>query len=308
MRERHLHLSGATSTTLLWELITQSGLKTTAKNYWEFEKTVLMNRSNVDSLDDYLAILHRLELAQSSPQAIEACFYDAFRSCYLSGVTEMELRWNPLKRSQSGALDLDRLIVAARSGYERAKMTYGIHGGMIFCLGRDMTEIENSAIWKMAMRYNGKGCTGIDIAGPEHKPLMDYAELKYIYAYAETLKLERTIHCAETLRDHTEAELEYVLTVLKPNRVGHGLQIHRYPKLMEIASKQNLHFEICISSNLATKAVESLEEYAQILKKFEEYKLDYSINTDSTFLLQTNLAKEHEIHEKIKGIARNSLK
>ncbi len=135
---------------------------------------------------------------------------------------------------------------------------------------------------------------------------MEYAELKYIYAYAETLKLERTIHCAETLKDHTEAELEYVLNVLKPNRVGHGIQIHRYPKLMKIAAKQGLHFELCISSNLATKAVGSLEEYAQILKKFNEYKLDYSINTDSTALLRTNLAKEHEIHEKIKEISKNA--
>lgn len=306
MIEKHLHVSGSTSIPLLWELIIQSGLKTTAKNYWDFEKTVLMDKSNVQSLDDYLSILHRLELAQSAPQALELCFYDTFKHCYLSGVTEAEIRWNPLKRSANGTLDLDRLIVAARSGYERAKMTYGIKGGMIFCLGRDLTEVENSAIWKMAMRYNGKGVHGIDVAGPEHKPLMQYAELKYIYSYAESLNMQRTIHCAETFTDHTEAELEYVLNVLKPNRIGHGIQCHRFPKLLEMAARQKLHFEICISSNLATKAVSSLEEFAKIFKKFEKYGIDYSVNTDSTFLLRTTLAREHKLLEEIKKIAKHA--
>lgn len=297
MRERHLHLSGATSVSLLWELITQSGLKTAAKGYWEFERTVLMGQQDITSLDDYISVLHGLEKTQSSPQAIELCVYDAFKTSYLAGVTDMELRWNPVKRSQHGSLDLDRLIVAARSGYERAESTFGIKSSMIFCMGRDCSQAENLAIWGKAKKYFRKGCNGIDVAGPERVPLANHPEFEQIYKEAADLGMERTIHVGETPHSLTEEELDYVLTVLKPNRIGHGTQIHKYPALMEKARQLGVHFEVCISSNLATKSVASLEEFSTILGLFKEFSLDYSINTDSTHLLQTTLAKEYALHQ-----------
>lgn len=299
MRERHLHLSGATSVSLLWELITQSGLKTAAKNYWEFENTVMMGQQAIESLDDYISVLHGLEKTQSSPQAIELCVYDAFKTSYLAGVTEMELRWNPVKRSQHGSLDLDRLIVAARGGYERAESTFGIKSSMIFCMGRDCSTAENLAIWKKAKKYFRKGCNGIDVAGPEKVPLASHPEFEGIYREAADLGMERTIHVGETSHGLTEAELDYVLSVLRPNRIGHGTQIHRFPSLMEKASKLGVHFEVCVSSNLATKSVASLDEFGTILGLFKEFGLDYSINTDSTHLLQTTLARESALHQEI---------
>lgn len=298
MKDLHLHLSGATSPVILWTLIKESGFKVKSKDFFDFEDTLLMDRSKIDSLDKYLEILHRIDEAQSFPRAIELSVYDAFSSSYLAGCTELQLRWNPVKRSQNQKIDLDTLIVAARAGAERAKNYFGIGGSMILCMGRDLEPAANSAIFSKALQYNHKGVTGIDVAGPESQRLSD--DYVTFYRVAKDVGLETTIHCGETVHDGAEEELAFVVERLKPDRIGHGIQIHKYPKLMKKASNAGIHFEICMTSNLTTRAVESLEQFKEIFRIFEENQLKYSINTDATYLLKTNIRKENELFNSLK--------
>lgn len=302
MKDFHLHLSGATNPVLLYELIQEAGLKG-AKDYWQFLKKVTMDRSKVKDLDDYLNVLHIIDEAQSSPRAVELSVYDSYVNSYLHGCEYMELRWNPYKRSQKFKIDLDKLIISARAGYERAKSVFGIDGGLILCLGRDVSQEANEGIFKKAIQYHKKGIIGIDIAGPEKMNL--HEEFQNYYTTANALEMITTAHVGEIDHEGVEDELAFVLEKYKPKRIGHGIQIHRFPKLMKIASKNNVHFEICITSNLTTKAVESKEKFAEIFKIFEENKLDYSINTDATFALNTNIHIENELYKEIKSISLN---
>ena len=169
MKDLHLHLSGATSPVLLFEMISETGLKIKTKQYEQFVNTLLMNDGKVNSLDDYLAIIHTIDEVQSSPRAIELSFYDSYKTSFLNGCRYLELRWNPYKRSQNFKIDLDRLIVSARNGYEKANSIFGIEGAMLFCLGRDCTEEQNEAIFKKSIQYFKKGVIGLDVAGPESK-------------------------------------------------------------------------------------------------------------------------------------------
>lgn len=299
MHDYHLHLSGATDPAVLYEIIREAGLKTGAKDYWEFEKTILMNKESISSLDQYLKVLHTIDEAQSSPLAIERCVYNAYVSSYLVGCTYLELRWNCTKRSQKGRIDLDSLIVAARAGYEKANTIFGIKGGMIFCLGRDCNEQENEALFKKALQYRNKGVIGLDIAGPEKKPISK--EFVYYYRAANASKMVTTCHVGEVYHEGVEDEIAFVLEKLKPQRIGHGIQIRHFPKLLKKAASMNIQFEICITSNLTTRAVKDYNEFREIFKTFEEYSIDYTINTDSTFPMKTNIRREHEIFEAIKA-------
>lgn len=303
MIDLHLHASGASSSRVLWTLVKESGFKTKAKNYWEFQKLVTMNKSEVDSLDDYLSVLHDIDLVQSSPRAIELSFYEAYLDSYLAGCSFLEMRFNPVKRSQNNKLDLDSLIVAARAGKERAKNYFGIDGSIALCMGRDCTQKANEAIAQKAITYVKKGISTLDVAGSENLPLQRYFE--DIYKDAKKAGLNRTIHIGETKHDKTEEELEFVLTKLKPDRVGHGIQIVNYPDLMRLASLNGTLFEICITSNLTSRAVSSLDEYAKIMKTFERYNLKYTVATDATHAIDTNIRKENQLMEEIKNIARN---
>jgi len=301
MRDIHLHLSGATPPEILWEIVRESGFKTGSKNYWHFAQNITMDRTKVKDLDSYLQVLHAIEEAQSSPLAVQESVYSAYRASYMYGCTYMELRWNCVKRSQKGRIDLDSLIVAARAGYERAKMIYGIEGGMILCLGRDCSEEENAALFKKAIQYNDKGIIGLDIAGPEHNSIPK--EFVHYYKAANASKMITTCHVGETDHNKVEDEIAFVLEKLQPQRIGHGVQIVKYPKLLKKAASMGIHFEICISSNLVTRAVADLQEFRDIFRTFENNGINFSINTDALFPLGTNIKKENELFQQIKELA-----
>lgn len=301
MKDLHLHLSGATSPVLLFEMINETGLKIKTKQYFDFADSLTMKQEKIQSLEDYLDIIHIIDESQSSPRAIELSFYDSYKSAFLSGCNYLELRWNPYKRSQNFKIDLDKLITSARAGFEKANSFFKIDGGMLFCMGRDCTEEQNEAIFKKAIQYYKKGVIGIDVAGPEAKiPLK--SEFYHFYKTANALGLITTIHAGEPLYDGVEDTLATILEKYKPNRIGHGIQIHRFPHLMKLAASMDVHFEICISSNLMTKSVKNYEEFYNIFKIFEEYNLKYTICTDSVYSLTTNITKEHQKYEEIKAL------
>ena len=307
MKDLHLHLSGATDPVLLFEIINETGLKLKNKDFYKFRDSLSMKKEKVSNLEEYLSLIHNIDEAQSSPKAIERSFYKSFVDAYCVGCDYLELRWNPYKRSQNFKIDFDKLIVSARAGYERAKTTFSITSGQIFCLGIYLEESPNDAIFKKAMQYFNKGVKGIDAAGPEERvPLKP--EFENYYKTANALGMMTTIHAGERYYDGVDETLATVIEKYQVKRIGHGVQIHKFPELMKIASKADIMFEICISSNLTTQAVKSEEEFAKIFKIFEEYGIKYTICTDAVYPLDTNIALENERYEKIKEIAKKGIK
>jgi adenosine deaminase len=298
MKDLHLHLSGGPAPALLFEILVESGRKMKIKSYRQFLEVITMNTTKIKNTEDYLEINHLIDKTQSSPRAVELSVYDTFKNAFLNGCDYLELRWNPFKRSQDFQIDLDKIIIASRNGFERANSIFGINGSMIFCLGRDCTEEQNESIFKKAIQYYRKGVTGLDVAGLESKvPLKP--EFKEYYKVANAMGLVTTIHCGEQNYEGVDDVLAIVLKDYKPNRLGHGIQIHRYPKLMQLASNCGVVLEICISSNLMTRVVSSHEEFFHIFKTLEEYQLKYVLCTDATFPLNTNISREHEIYRNI---------
>ena len=301
MKDLHLHLSGATSPVLLFEMINETGLKIKTKGYHDFVNNLTMKQDKIKSLEDYLQIIHIIDESQSSPMAVERSFYDSYKNAFLNGCEYLELRWNPYKRSQDFKIDLDRLIISARSGFEKANYTFGINGGMILTMGRDCTEAQNEGIFKKAIQYYKRGVIGIDVAGPEAKvPLKD--EFYHFYKTANALGLMTTIHAGEPFYEGVEDTLATILEQYKPNRIGHGVQIVKFPELMKKASSMGVELEICISSNLMTKSVKDEKEFFNIFKTLEEYQIKYTICTDAVYSLNTNIKIENEKYRKIKEL------
>lgn len=309
-KDFHLHLSGSTDVVTLWELVCESGHKLPVRTFREFSNSLLMDDTNVNSLESYLAVLHAIDGVQSFPKAIERSVYDAFVNHALSGGVNLQLRFNPVKRSQNGLIDLDTIIVSARAGMEKAKMWFGIDGGLILCLGRDCTKEQNLAITRKAIRYFNKGVIGIDVAGDYFKftegDLLAKVREEYEnLGITESIKLAQaagmlvTFHVGESKTPCVMQDMWYVIEEIKPNRIGHGIQIVNYPNLMALAKDRNIEFEICMSSNIRTKAVSSYNKFAEIFTTMRTMGLGYHVCTDSTVLLGTSIARENEIHDNL---------
>ncbi len=299
LAELHLHVGGAVAPHILWSIAHDNGFKLPAKSYWDFCELVYADPQKVASLGDYLDIMHQwTERIQSSPSAIERSIYEVIGKEYRSSrVSLMELRFNPMKRNIGGERDLDYIIAAALRGMDRACLDYGIKAGLIFCLAREFDYALNEIIVKKAVKYQGRGVIGIDLAGPEQHTVELGGEVERyrdLYSRARAAGLGTTIHTGETTHTGWEGVLA-VIEQLRPARIGHGIAAAASDECTRKLVEQGTVLEICPTSNLRTHAVADLAELKGILDRFRAAGVRLTINTDGTYLLGTTLRREFDL-------------
>jgi adenosine deaminase len=293
----HIHVGGAVAPHVLWSIAHDQGFKLPVSDYWEFKELVSARPGKVRSLDEYLAVLHTwTERIQSSPQAMERSVYEVIGKEYRSSrVSLIELRFNPMKRNVGGERDLDHIIHAALRGMDRAVLEYGVRAGLLFCLAREFDLRLNEILVDKAIRYRRRGVVGIDLAGTERDALElrpdEVKRYRALFARARAAGLKTTVHTGETARTGAEG-VRAVVEELEPHRIGHGICAAKDEGVMALLRERGIVLEICPSSNLATRAVESLAELGEVLRRFWDHGVRFTINTDGPYLLDTNMRSE----------------
>jgi adenosine deaminase len=299
----HIHVGGAVAPHVLWSLAQAQGFKLPTKNYFEFVELITARADNVSNLDEYLAILHTwTEKIQSSPMAMERSIYEVIGKEYRgSRVSQMELRFNPMKRNLHAELDLDHIIHASLRGMDRALLEYDVKAGLIFCLAREFDHALNAIILDKAIRYRQRGVVGIDLAGTESQALENdktqldlYSEL---FARARAAGLKTTVHTGETAGTGAEGVMR-VVERLKPNRIGHGIRAAYDESAMRLLREQEVVLELCPTSNLHTHAVSGIDELRHIVQTLIDRRVKVTLNTDGPYLLETDMKSEVELVEK----------
>jgi adenosine deaminase len=299
----HIHVGGAVAPHVLWSIAHQHGFKLPVKNYFEFVELITARPGKVSSLEDYLKIMHTwTEKIQSSPMAIERSVYEVIGKEYRgSRVTQIELRFNPMKRNLSSELDLDHIIHAALRGMDRAVLEYGVKAGLIFCLAREFDHRLNGIILEKAIKYRSRGVVGIDLAGTEQNALELRPELvpqyEDLFAHARHAGLKTTIHTGETRGTGAEGVVA-VVEHLKPHRIGHGIRAAYDDAALKLLRERDIVLELCPTSNLQTKAVEGIKELEHIIKTLWDRGVKFTINTDGPYLLDTDMSQEVALVEK----------
>lgn len=295
----HIHAGSSVAPHVMWSIAHQQGFKLPVRDYWEFVELITINPRKVKSLDDYLRILHEwTEKIQSSPAAIERSVYEIMGKEYRgSRVSQIELRFNPMKRNLGGERDLDHIIHAALRGMDRAVLEYGLKAGLIFCLAREFSAELNEIILDKAIRYQSRGVIGIDLAGTETRPIElqdNVARYAKMFQRAREAGLGTTIHTGETVNTCGEGVIA-VVKHLKPDRIGHGVRAAYSEEAVKRLVDTDTVLEICPTSNLHTRAVRDLEELRFILGTFLEAGIPITINTDGTYLCGTSLRREFNL-------------
>src|SRR3954470_2195464 len=169
LAELHTHLGGSVAADIMWSLAHEQGIALATRDYWEFDRMVTVSDPRgVADLDALDRIYHLTELIQSSPIAVERSVHAAIGGAYRSqGITTLELRSNPMKRSRGGERDLDHIILAAVRGLDRASLEYPqVRAGLILMMDRTFTAEQNAIVVEKAIRWAPRGVVGVDIAGP----------------------------------------------------------------------------------------------------------------------------------------------
>jgi adenosine deaminase len=293
----HIHVGGSVAPHILWSIAHQQGYKLPFKDYWEFADAVVAKPEKVKNLEDYLGIFHEwTEKIQSSPAAIERSVYEIIGKEYRgSHVTQIELRFNPMKRNLGGERDLDHIIHAAIRGMDRACLEWGVRAGLIFCLAREFEAHLNEIIVEKAIKYRTRGVIGIDLAGTEKNAIelmpTEVEHYTHMYQRAREAGLGTTVHTGETHGTGAEG-VAAVVEKLKPDRIGHGIRAVHDERVLKLLRERGTVLELCPTSNLATHAVEGWGEMKDIVRKLIDRQVKVTLNTDGTYLLDTDMARE----------------
>ncbi len=305
--ELHTHLGGAVDPPILWSIAHRQGIRLPTKDYWEFESMVTMgdHDRNHGLKENKERFYSWTELIQSSPEAIQesvaSVIGGGYRKCNL---VLQELRFNPMFRNRRGERDLDHIINAARWGLERALVEYPkVKAGIILMMDRRLSFEHNEIILEKAIKYQGRGIVGVDIAGPDRRAFSMKRHTP-LFARAKVAGLGVTVHCGET---GNLDEMRYVVREIRPHRIGHGIAAARDPRLITELAEAKITLEICPTSNLKNCMLRDTRELKAILRKLLDGGVRITVNTDGPELYHTNVFKEQQFLVKIGALTQREI-
>lgn len=149
-------------------------------------------------------------------------------------------------------------------------------------------KVKEIAELAIEARLLGRCVVGIDIAGNPQKSLFCTERFfsEVIKARAAGLKL--TIHFAEI--PEQKPLLEKQLVALTPDRLGHAVFLTT--EAQQNIVQHQLPIEICLTSNLRTGSIASVEEHH--FRWAVKNRIPVLISTDDTLVFGTTLSKEYE--------------
>jgi aminodeoxyfutalosine deaminase len=127
----------------------------------------------------------------------------------------------------------------------------------------------------------GLGGPEIGVSRPQFKPHFDAAR---------RVGLHSVPHAGETTGPETVWDS---LRILGAERIGHGTSSAQDPRLLEHLAQRGIPLEVCPSSNVATRAVASLDEHP--IKAFHDAGVTITVNSDDPPMFGTSLNQEYEI-------------
>ena len=241
-------------------------------------------------LKDYIRCADTaLEYMQTKEQ-LEIVIEDLFDQLVNDNVIYAEIRFAPLLHLKKGLSSKNVVeIVSNKTKIESEKS--GIEVGLILCTLRHFSVDQSLQTVKLVKDFSNKNVVGFDIAADEAGfPIDNHIKS---FQFARDNNIFCTAHAGEALgADSVTNTLKY----LKPNRIGHGVRCIEDNSLIEKIKKENIHLEICVTSNMVTKVFNDLKDHPVdfLLNK----GISLSINTDGRTISDTTLNKEYVLLNK----------
>ena len=255
----HEHLDGGLRVATLLALLRERGMPAPAPDETTLAAWFDAN-AHAGSLMKYLEGFALTVEAMSSPAAMERVAFEAAEDAAADGAVLAEFRIAPLLFESHGVPG-EAAVEALLAGLARSPLPLLQRSGLIVCAMRHLPPEETDRAARLAIRYQGQGVVGFDLAGAEygHPPAQHARALQRVHDAGLAL----TLHAGEA--DVAERVLE--AGRLGARRIGHGVRLvdalldPARTALVDEAKALGLHLEVCPTSNVHTGAAESLASH-----------------------------------------------
>ncbi|CCA68907.1 hypothetical protein PIIN_02767 [Serendipita indica DSM 11827] len=275
--ELHAHLNGCIPLECLQELVNQHPEITSgsdgavAKGLKILEQGVVLNEINefFDLFPAIYAITSTPDALKKATRATIAQFLEpgSLGAGEPAQCTYLELRTTPRESSFMSKREYLETVLDEVEKYDKDKCN------LIISLDRRMSPVV----------------VGVDLCGTPMAGKADDFLAAFEYARENGLKL--TLHIAET-KENTEEDTMTLLSA-KPARLGHATFLHEESLSVVLNHKETMAVEICLSSNLLCKTVETIAEHH--ISWWLSNGLPIAICTDDTLVFRNSLVEEYAL-------------
>ena len=281
--ELHCHLDGSLSLPTIRRLAKMAGIAIPE------DDAALTSRvqapKTAQSLLDYLRPFDFIRPLLQTTEALRLAAFDVAYQAAQENVRYIEVRFAP-ELSLDQGLTVAETIAAVVAGLHDAMRKADIQATALVCGMRQSPEARNRAIFTQAAPLFGRGLAGFDFAGDEAG--FDTASLKASIQYAQSLGVPLTLHAGEC---HCVRNIVAALA-LGITRIGHATALAGQPTAIAQFVAAGATAELCLTSNLQTKAAASLAAYPYPELMGAGVKL--TINTDNRTVSNTTLTREYQ--------------
>lgn len=280
----HVHLDGSLRPSTVREL---SAHRDVGHDFVTDEDVIAVCQVPEDcaSLADYLRVFDiTLKLMQDAP-ALERIAYELAADAHAENVRYMEVRYSPALHTEEG-MDLDAVVRAVQVGLDRARRQLGIRTGQIICGIRHLSAESSLELAELAVAWKGRGVVGFDLAGAEK----DYPAKDHIEAFQTVLNsnVNITVHAGEAFG---APSIHQAVHYCRAHRIGHGTHLLEDADLMQWVNDRRIAVEVCLASNLQTKAVPDYASHP--MRRYMSEGLRVTLNTDNRLVSGTTVTNEY---------------
>jgi len=279
----HVHLDGSLRPETMIELADELGKELPSRDPAALGE--VMKAEDTRNLEEYLEKFEiTLSLLQHS-DALERVAYELAVDAAAENVRYMEVRYSPILNIREG-LPLTEAVEAPLRGLERARDETGIRTAIIICGIRNMEPGTSRDLADLTVAFKGRGVVAFDLAGAEY----NYPAKKHRDAFFTVINknMATTIHAGEA---YGPESIHQALHYCRANRIGHGTRLHEDEALLGFVKDFRIPLEICLTSNVQTRAVDSFANHP--LRRYFDEDLVVTLNTDNRLISGTTLTDEY---------------
>ena len=287
MTELHIHLDGSLRPENIWELAAEQGLPMPAADVSAL-RTLMEAPVPCGSLSEYLSRFALPMTCLQQADALERVAWELTEELAKEGMTYCELRFAPQLSTKKGMTQAQAAEAVIRGVKRGMKEFPAIRVGLLLCCMRgEGPECERANLETLELAAGllaGGVVCGVDLAGAEE--VYDTGMFRDLFSRAARYGLPYTIHAGEADGpDSVKKALD-----MGARRIGHGIAAARDERLMEELARYGIPLEVCITSNVQTKAAPSLKDHP--IRRLYDAGVHVTLNTDNRTVSATTLPRE----------------
>lgn len=281
--ELHLHLDCSLSYDVVKKI-------NPSISYEEYRESFIAPPKCTDLADYLKRAVKGFELMQTK-ENLQLVTLDLFQQLKKDSVVYAEIRFAPLLHLQKGLTPVEVVETVNQAVTDSIQQT-GIEAGIILCTLRHYSEEQSMETVKLVHQFKGTNVVGFDIAADEAGfPVTNHIKA---FEFANANGIHCTAHAGEA---KGAASVWETLKHFHPSRIGHGVRSAEDKTLLDFLKKENIHLEVCPTSNIQTNVYDKIENHTA--DKIYKSGVSMSISTDCRTISDTTLNNEYSIMEKV---------